>query len=185
LKTASVKGSSWVVTIGGFRGVEVGELSVLLNRVTVAVKPELYQLMDADRVAGLDHVYMAAVNAVNRIENGTAVSKSLPVETLLTASCQDQISTGFETIGVGAATRNLALVVFAKSREASEEAFARSEIILGGADDSVLEVTPRKLGELKEVYYVSDVEIGSTGRSPFEALTGLLVERGALLSLGR
>jgi len=184
MKTVSVKSSEWIISIGGFRRADEDNLSELLNRVTVAAKPELFQLMDADRVAGLDHIHMAAVNAVKRIENNTAISKSLPVETLLTASCQDQITTSFELIGVRTVTNNLALIIFAKSREASKKAFKRVESTLKNADDNVLELTPDKFSELKRLYKISDLEITSVNSDQTTALTRLLIERGALLSFG-
>ena len=185
MKSASIKGSALFVAIGGFRVVPIENFANLFARVSAAVNSEQFQLFDAEKIAGWNHLYMAAVNAVKRIDNGTAISNNLPVETLLTASCQDQITKSFEVLGVNNSTRSLALIVFADSLLDAEKAFMRVEEKLGHVDDAVLQMSSSKYEILKKLFGIKELEIKALEKEASEALTNILVERGALLSLNR
>jgi tRNA threonylcarbamoyladenosine modification (KEOPS) complex Cgi121 subunit len=183
--TEEIKGSEWFVSIGGFRKVPVADVDDLLSSVRDKATPTLFQLFDADRVAGWRHLFFAAVNAVKAFEVGTAVSRSLEMEVLLYASCQDQISQAFEVIGISRATERVGLVIIAKDPDEAEEALVRISGVLGRADDSVLEMDEAKFEGVKSVFGVSDIELEAVGGLRKEALTWLVVERGALLPLRR
>ena len=80
---------------------------------------------------------------------------------------------------------NVALLVFAESRVEAEGALTGISSVIGVPDDSVLEVSGEKRVELKSVFGVSDAELGAVRGPAEEALTKLIVERGALLPLRR
>ncbi|MCW3991139.1 MAG: KEOPS complex subunit Cgi121 [Candidatus Bathyarchaeota archaeon] len=183
--TVGTKGTGWAVCIGGFHGVVVDDVDELLTRVAEAASPHIFQLFDADRVAGWEHLYFAAVNAVKAFQTGAAVSKSLTVEVLLYASCQDQIHRAFSILGLSPSTERVALLVMADDSEAAERAFDEASGPLGAADDSVLGVDDEKLEELMSVYSVADLELEAVGGPRGEALALALIERGALLPARR
>lgn len=182
---ARVKGSDWSVYIGGFKGVVVGDVDGLLGRVGETVSPHIFQLFDADRVAGWEHLYLAAVNAVKAFEAGVAVSKSLAIEVLLYASCQDQIARAFAILGISPSTERVALLLMVDSPELAEPAFERASRLLGDEDDSVLRVDAEKFKELRLVYSVSNLELEAVGGKRRAALARLLIEKGALLPVRR
>lgn len=183
--TAEVQGADWVVSIGGFRDVSVGDVDSFISRVREAIPDVRFQVFDADRVAGWRHLFFAAVNATVAFEGGRGISRSLEVEVLLYASCRDQISQAFEVVGVSDRTARVALLVLGESPEETEEAFTDVSGVIGVQDDSVLEVSGAKWDELKTVFGVSDAELGAVRGPAEEALTKLIVERGALLPLRR
>lgn len=183
--TTEIKGSCWCASIGGFRDTHAADVDALLFKVGEKVSPSPFQLFNADRVAGWGHLYFAAVNAVNAFEGGTAISRSLAMEALLYSSCQDQISRALELLGVSPRMKRVALLVFAKSRKEAEGAFARASHLLGVADDSVLDVDDEKFEEIKGIFGISDRELDAVGGPREEALTWLVVERGALLPIQR
>lgn len=182
---AGIKGSDWTVCIGGFREVPVDDVDELLSRVRKASSPCVFQLFDADQVAGWEHLYYAAVNAVRALEAEAAVSKSLAIEVLLYASCQDQISRALDILGVKPSTERVALLLMGRGLGEVEPAFRRASGLLGVEDDSVLEVDGDKFEELRRLYSVSDLELEAVGGNKFEAFTRLVVERGALLPVRR
>lgn len=183
--TAEVQGADWFVSIGGFRDVSVGDVDSFISRVRETLPDVRFQAFDADRVAGWRHLFFAAVNATVAFEGGRRISRSLEVETLLYASCRDQISQAFEVVGVSDRTVRVALLVFAESRLEAEGVFTDVSGVIGVPDDSVLDVSGEKWGELKSVFGVSDKELGAVRGPAEEALTKLIVERGALLPLRR
>ncbi len=101
VRTSTIKGSDKAISIGGFRGITVNDVDELLNRLSRATSPAIFQIFDAARIAGWRHLYMAAVNAVGAFESGSPISRGLGIEVLLYASCQDQISRALDVVGVG------------------------------------------------------------------------------------
>jgi len=185
VRLAEVKGSGWALCVGGFRGVSVGDVEGLLSRVGEAVSPQVFQLFDADRVAGWEHLRFAAVNALKAHESGAGVSRSIAIEVVLYASCQDQITRAFEMVGLSPSTERAALMVMARDPREAVEAYGRASVILGVEDDSVLAVDGEKFERLRGVFGVSEAELGAVGGARPGALTMLLVEMGALLPLRR
>lgn len=182
---ARIRDSGWYLLIGGFRDVQVNDAGSLLRRVGEAAAPCTFQLFDADRVAGWEHLYMAAVNADRAFKTGSALSRSLAMEILLYASCRDQISEALGVLGVTRSTRNIALLVMFPERDEAQGCFERASRLLGAEDDSVLSVGEEKLRILMDVYGVTGEELDAVGGNPYEALTSLVIERGALLAVHR
>jgi len=185
MKTSKVDGSGLHVAITGARRVHVGDVEATLRAVREASGGLTFQLFDAAAVAGWRHLFHAAVNAVNAVESGFAVSKGLDVETLLYASCHDQISRAFKAMGVSKTTRDVAVLVFGEDSEAASAAAQRIAGTLGEEDDDVLQVDEAKQRRLMKTFNVSEAALGSVGGDPLEALISLIIETGALLSLRR
>jgi tRNA threonylcarbamoyladenosine modification (KEOPS) complex Cgi121 subunit len=184
-RTSVIKGSSFFASIGGFRGVRINDLEAFLSRLGRAAEPAVFQVFDAGMVAGWEHLFFAAVNAVRSFESGSPISRSLSIETLLHASCQDQISRAFEVIGVSEDSERVALLVLAEGPEATELAYERVAGLLGDEDDSVLEVSGEKYASIMEAFGISHAELEAVGGLREEALGRAIVERGALLGLRR
>jgi KEOPS complex subunit Cgi121 len=179
---SGIKGSPLFVAVGGFRS-EVGDPKALVKAVSEATAPHAVQLLDAGRVAGRDHLFMAAVNAAKSTETGLAVSKSITVEAILYASAQDQITKALALLGVTSKSSTVALMVFAPSRAEAEDAYRKAAKLLGKEDDGVLEIDDAKAASLRKTYGIGELELRAAGGA--SALGRLVVERGALLSLRR
>lgn len=180
---SAVKDSTWFVAVGGFKVKGIKDVRALVKTVNDAASPHPAQIVDASKVAGRDHLFIAAVNAVKSTDTGVAVSKNITVEALLYASAQDQITKALEMLGVTPKSTTVALMVFAQSKAEAEGAYGKASTHLGAEDDSVLDLDETKAAALKKTYGVSEEELKAAGGS--SALGGLIVERGALLSLRR
>jgi KEOPS complex subunit Cgi121 len=185
VRTSTIKGSDKAASIGGLKGVTVNDVDELLGSLSGATSPAIFQIFDAARIAGWRHLYMAAVNAVGAFESGSSISRGLGIEVLLYASCRDQISRALDVVGVGPGTEKLALVVLGDGLGEVKAAFEKAAYILGVADDSVLGLDEAKFREIVNIFGVSENELEAVGGERDEALTSLLVEKGALLPLRR
>jgi len=183
--TRPINGSDLHVAIVGARDVHVEDVDDTLRAVRAVVGEHMFQLFDAGMVAGWRHLYHAAVNAIKAVENGTAVSKGIDVETLLYATCQDQIIKAFRVMGVSKNTKAVAVAVFGRDPDAITDAARRVVGALGDLDDHVLQVDEAKFRKLKKVFEVNEASLETVGGDPYEALTSLIVEKGALLALRR
>ncbi len=173
------------VALAGARGVEVRDVDSTLETVRRIAGDSAFQLFDAGMVAGWRHLFHAAVNAVHATSRGSAISNSVEVESMLYASCQDQISKAFTLMGLSPQVRNVAILVISEDPSEAERLATEIAERLGQLDDNVLEVTPEKYERLKDVFDVNDEALATVGGDPYEALTSLVVEKGALLPLRR
>ncbi|HDI52664.1 MAG TPA: hypothetical protein ENF89_00790 [Candidatus Bathyarchaeota archaeon] len=178
---ASVKSSPWHLCIGGFKLKTPRDVESLLREVTRAASPHLAQLFDADRVAGWEHLYLATVNAVRAFQSGYNIARSLSMEVLLYVSCRDQIAEAIRLVGVSPETERAALLVLAEDEGECLKAYGSVSRLLGEEDDSLLEVDEAKLRRLMELHEISEEEVEAVGGQRAEAITLLLVERGALI----
>ncbi len=176
------------VLISGFRGVRVEDPAGLLEELRA--KPELrgvcFQLLNADLVAGPEHLVISVFNALRAFELGLNVSSDLGLEILTFASGQRQISRAIRKMGLRKGLMNVALVLVAKpgsGASGAQEAISETLRALGGReDDSVLEVGEEKARLLVEEFGIRDVELRARPRAGGlpEAVKALVLERVAL-----
>jgi tRNA threonylcarbamoyladenosine modification (KEOPS) complex Cgi121 subunit len=185
VRTRSLTEPALHVAVAGARGVEVGDVDSTLDEIKRIAGDAAFQLFDAEMVAGWRHLFHAAVNAVHATRRGSAVSNSVEVESILYASCQDQISKAFNLMGLGPQVKNVAILVVSEDSSEAESLATEIAEALGRPDDRVLDVTPEKYERLKDAFDVGDEALATVGGDPYEALTSLIVEKGALLPLRR
>jgi tRNA threonylcarbamoyladenosine modification (KEOPS) complex Cgi121 subunit len=178
-----ITGSNLYVTITATKNTYIKDINDTLKTLDKKIVDKVYQLFDADKIAGPLHLYYAAANAHHAIENENNISKKLDVETLLYASTQNQISKAIQTIGVSKKTQRIAVAVISKMNE--DPATTMIAKYLGEIDDSALELTHEKYVALLELYEVNEIAIESVGGDKYAALTSLITEKSTLISLKR
>ena len=145
----------------------------------------LVQFLDAERVAGWQHLYFAALNALLAFISERKVSKSLAMEVILHASAQRQIRKAIELMGVKCKSANVAVVIIGESAETVRSALSVVSRRIGkDPDDAVLEITEEKAQVIREAFGVTETELETVivnGNSK-QALVDLIIERVALLS---
>ncbi len=174
----------WHVIFMGFKNVRISDLNSFLDKIKDIASDCQVQVFDADRIAGLEHLYFSVLNALNSFESGNRISESPAMEIMLYASGQHQIRKAIDMLGVKPESSRLIVVVLAKSREGSMQAASEIlESIRGEQDDEVIELTDEKFESLKSIFGVSNEEIEAAFRgSEKKALTSILIERSALLA---
>ncbi len=178
-----ISGSRLKLTITGARDAKVNDINETIGILDELADETKYQLFDAEKVAGDNHIYYAAANADYAMRNGLNISNNLNVETLLYAACENQINKAIKFLGVSKTTETLAVAILSEK----DETMLAKKIAanLGTVDDSVLDITPEKYESIKELYEITETAIETVGSERNEALTSLIAEKGALLSLRR
>ncbi len=171
------------IAIAGFRDVHIGNVDHFLNLVRERLETVAVQFFDAQLIAGWQHLYFAALNALKAIRNGTNISKSLAVECLLYASAQRQIKNALELIGIKRDLSKIAVLVVANGEKAAEVVLAEvSKIVSGKRDDNVLELSNEKMAYIRRHFGISDSELESKlVDEEKKALCNLVIEHVALL----
>jgi tRNA threonylcarbamoyladenosine modification (KEOPS) complex Cgi121 subunit len=169
----------------GFSNVKLGDTNMFLEQFRKRNKGAPVQFFDAKHVAGKQHLYFAALNALNTFEKKNNISNNLEVEALLFASAQRQIQKAVKMLGITKDTTEVAALILTDDRHKKMDYIRLiEETIHGERDDSVLELTDKKVEKIKKLYEISDIEfeakLEKEGQEK-EALTDLIIERMALL----
>ena len=173
------------VAIAGFRNAEIEDVNAFFNLVRKKAADVEIQIFDPDLIAGWEHLYFAALNALNAFETKLNISNSLAMETLLYASAQRQIDKAIDLLGIKAESPQIAVLVIAKTlKEAKLALETVSKLVSGERDDSILELTDDKIEGVRRLFDVSDLELESKLKRKGlekEALVDLVIEHVALL----
>ncbi len=166
--------SDYFINIIGLKDVTCGNVNDLFDEIERLSDGYLCQILDANAIAGVEHLYFAAVNASKAFNQGLNISKNFSIEFLLYVSGQRQISKAIGIVGVKHDTREIALVIFAQEEEFSSKAIITISKIIGGIrDDDVLEI--------RDPTHVAKLFGLENSYDNIATLKSLLIERSALL----
>ena len=157
------------VEILGFAG-EIESIPKTLEKVenirNTCCDVGIIQLMDADAIAGKEHLQHGIIHAMNAFKRGDNLAKDLGIEILLRTSGQRQISKAFDILGLKEGNMNIAVVMIDCPDYFVDELsdmFVRNDAVLE-ADESILKdlyEIPEK--ELKTIN-IKDILIDKTSK---------------------
>ena len=178
------KNTEQIITVG-FRNVQIGDVNAFLEDFRKRNKNVPVQFFDAKHVAGPQHLYFAALNALKAFERKINISNNLAVELLLYASAQRQITKAVELLGLKQGSSEVAALIVADGIQERECFLCLvAETVSGERDDSVLDLTAQKIDGIRELFQITDTEFEAKLEKQGlekEALTDLVIERMALL----
>ena len=177
------------IGIAGFKNVKIKDVNGFLEHVRREVREAHVQFFDAKLIAGQQHLYFAALNALKAFEKKSNISSSLAIEALLYASAQRQIRKAVDTLGIREDSSQVAVLIMAENRQGIDDCLeVVSGLMAGERDDGVLELTDEKIEDVKKLFGVSDLEIEAKVREKGlerDALIDLVIEHVALLATQR
>jgi len=182
------KVGSYFLWIQGFRNAKVVDSEKVLRDLRGSLSGVDLQLLNADRVAGREHIGFAAKNAAESFRGKDRRTNHLSMEFLLFASGEHQIVEAIKVLGITESSKELVMVGFSETNLDSSALSERATEVVGGIlDDSVLEIkTAKKVEDLKKAYNLSDKELKSSmmlTEAENSVLKRLVIERSALLVL--
>ncbi len=174
------------VEITGYKGIAFAKAEDFLkaNRKETEQIVEV-QFFDAELIATQEHLYFAAINALQAFQNKTNISKSLSMETMLYGSGQRQIKKAIQRCGIKPETTKMAVVIIAKNQAQLQTILQAVTKCVGvNPDERVLDITKTKEAKIKEAFQIIDEEINTVIKNDEseKAVINLIVERIALLS---
>ena len=158
------------IQIAGFKS-NIHDFGKLMNDINKISKKCTLQLLNADGIAGYEHILHATTHAIKAFERDENIAKDLGLEICVRASAQRQISKALLILGIKEWEMNICAVAV----DCGENIMDELETILDKRDDNVLK--PDKT-ILKEMYNVSDGEIETA-----DSISNVMIERTSLLIL--
>ena len=171
------------ITILGFNNVIIENINDFLDKFRRENIP--IQFFDARFIAGYQHLYFAALNALNAFQEKTNISNNIAVEALLYASAQRQIKKAVEMLGIKKTTSELAVLILPQNNsEKTRSLELIKRIILRECNDKILELNNEKIIRIRKMFNISEMEFKAELKKEGlekEALTDLVIEHMALL----
>ncbi|MDD1775408.1 MAG: KEOPS complex subunit Cgi121 [Methanobacterium sp.] len=150
----------------------IEDVSTFIRQIdSLTSDPGVIQLLDADGVAGEEHVNHAVHQAVNSFKRKDNIANDLGLEICVRASAQRQISKALELLGLKKGYNNICAVLVDCDKDTVNEL----QSYMGEINNKILEPD---ITSLKEIYNVSDEEMKSSG-----GITRVMIERTSLLVL--
>ena len=126
----------------------------------------IIQLMNADAIAGEDHLKQGIIHAMNAFDRKENLANDLGIEILLRTSAQRQISKAFKILGLKEGKMNIAVVMID-----CPDYFIDELSNMFTRDDSVLEAEESKLMKIYEIpekelktMHIKDILIDKTSK---------------------
>jgi KEOPS complex subunit Cgi121 len=172
------------VEITGYRGIPFLKAEAFLKASRKKAQNVDIQFFDADLIATQEHLYFAALNALQAFADKTNLSKSPAMETMLYASAQRQIQKAIEHSGITPKSKNMALVIIGDDPKQIENVLeAVSKSVGSEPDETVLELTKPKETKIKKAFEITEEELKTVeDDNQKKAIADLVIECVALLS---
>ena len=160
----------YTIQITGFNA-HIKNVSEVLAHVRDIAGRGTIQLLQAQGVAGEEHLLHATHQALLAFQRNENLSQDLGLEICLRASAQRQISRAIKLLGITEGKQAVCAVMVG----CPGDALPKLEGLLGPPDITVLKADPERL---KQIYKISDQEIYA-----HRNVERVLIERNALLNL--
>ncbi len=158
------------IQISGFKS-NITNFTELMININDISKNCTIQLLNADGIAGYEHVLHASIHAIKAFEREDNIANDLGLEICVRASAQRQISKALNILGIKEGQVNICAVAV----NCNDNIMGKLETILGKTDDEVLKPDE---AILKKTYNISDTEIKT-----MKNVTNVMIERTTLLIL--
>jgi KEOPS complex subunit Cgi121 len=156
------------IQIAGFKS-KITDYNELLNKISKSNNGCTIQLMNAEGIAGREHVAHAAIHAIKSFLRKENISNSLGLEICVRTSGQRQISQALKILGITNGNIRLCVVAI----DCDDKIMRTLGNLLGERDDMVLEA---EVDKLKKIYNITEIQATTA-----ESITKLLMERTTLL----
>ena len=174
------------IEITGYRNIAFSKAEEFLKANRTEIKQTVdMQFFDAELIASQEHLYFAALNALQAFQNKTNVSKSPAMETMLYASAQRQIKRAIQRSGIKPETKNMAVLIIGEKQSPIQFLLKELSDCVGvEPDEKVLEMSEEKEKKIIKTFQITDEELKTIMKNnDYEAaVVNLVIERVALLS---
>ena len=156
------------IQIAGFKS-DITDFKGVMEELNLNYSDCVIQLMDADAVAGVQHVLNSTIHAIKSFSRNENIASDMGLEICVRTSGQRQISQAIKMLGI----RNGKINICAVAVDCKSNIMEDLVDILGLRDDHVLEPDTDKL---KSIYKISDTQLETN-----PDISKILMEKTALL----
>ncbi|MHA1311694.1 MAG: KEOPS complex subunit Cgi121 [Candidatus Helarchaeota archaeon] len=147
------------------------------------------QLLNANIVATWEHIFFAAINALNSFKNGNNLANNLSLEILLYIAGTRQIKVALKKVGINNLIREIAIVIFSNDEQMIYNVFEEIKRLLSGVEDiKLLEINEKKFINLINLFNINYSEISNliheeSEEAKFQVIPKIIIDRGSMIAL--
>ena len=156
------------IQIAGFKS-DLANFKGVMEELKLNYPGCVIQLMDADAVAGAQHVLNSTIHAIKSFSRNENIASDMGLEICVRTSGQRQISQAIKMLGI----RNGKMNICAVALDCKSDIMDDLVDTLGLRDDNVLEPDTNKL---RSIYKISDTQLETN-----PDISKILMEKTALL----
>nr|WP_321497463.1 KEOPS complex subunit Cgi121 [uncultured Methanolobus sp.] len=163
-------------TIGG--SVSIQNVPAFLKELASisSLHNTIVQAMDADKIAGEEHIAFAVEKALRAVEAGSNVARDTGVEIMRYASGKRQIEEAF-SMGVREGDMNVVFVILGEPENIENTTLDLKKLI---EEKPVVDYSESKNESLASQFSITELEIKATGK---DSIPLLVLERVALVDI--
>lgn len=166
------------ILLAGISNLQIHDVTAFLKELRSVNKRVAVQAVNADLVAGMQHVMGVLYQAVEAKKRRILLSKRIEVDILLRLGCTDQIDRALVNIGIKEGRNNVLVIALGRINNLR---MVRKYIAENyGIDDNVLAPSKRRLKTISTLHGIGKVELDTLVNNN-NKLSGLLVELASLL----
>jgi len=175
------------VVVSAFTVPPAMDPSLALKELRTTILSGEVQFFDGARIAGKEHLEIAAINALHAFKTGINISRSLAMETLLYASAQRQIAAAIVKVGVTGDSKTVGFVAFSETENDARMLEDRIAQFVGAElNEGLLDRwSEEKANSMTTLYDIGPTELEAIrmpGQEGEGAIKKAVAERVALLS---
>ena len=167
---------NYFLLCGGFSNVIIDDPTSIIDNFHSTYNSEIIQLINSDYVAGISHLEMIGYQIYESKKRNNLYSNRLELDILLRIACDRRISKAIEMVGIKKGLVNIAILGIGSFNNLSR--LKKNLENKWNCDDSILELTTKKLNYLVELHNIPEWFLNS---SPSKMLPSLLCEKAAML----
>ncbi|MCP8312836.1 MAG: hypothetical protein H3Z53_00460 [archaeon] len=173
-------GDKTLSMILGMKGVVIEDPEQFLRRLKDKFPNLIIQALDANFVAGFEHLKMILQQSWMAFNRGISYTKKLDLEILVRLACDSQIARALKTLGLKSGKMDIALIAIGELKYLKP--FTQFIKDFGEISDNVIKLNPEKEKFLIKHHNISDELIKAT-IADRNKLAAILSEKANLLRI--
>ncbi|MCP8321346.1 MAG: hypothetical protein H3Z52_10475 [archaeon] len=173
-------GDKTLTIVLGMKGVIIDDPEQFLGRLKDKFSNLIIQALDANFIAGFEHLKMILQQSWVAFNRGISYTKKLDLEIIVRLACDSQIARALKTLGLKSGKMDIALIAIGEMKHL--KLFAENIKDLGEISDYIIKLNPSKERFLIKHHNISDELIKATITEK-NKLAAILSERANLLRI--
>lgn len=175
MKTVRIAGKN--VLLAGIQNLYIRNVTEFMERLRSVNKNIAIQAVNADLVAGFEHVLGILHQSMEARKRNILLSKRIEVDILLRLACTDQIEKALDNIGLREGKNNVLIIAIGNLNNLKE---LRKYLLENcSINDNILAPSGRKLENISKLHGISKTELAMINDK--NKLASILVEHASLL----
>jgi len=166
------------VLLTGISNLHIRDVRAVLSRLRSVNKHVAVQAVNADNVAGMQHIIGVLHQSIEAKKRGILLSKRIEIDILLRLACTDQIDKAMTCVGLRVGANNVLIIAIGRTNCLK---MIRKYVVANyDIDDNILTLSKRRLKIISTRHHINKTELDALVNEN-NKLASILVEHASVL----